>query len=1508
MPGARVPSILPPNPQHGQLVRNPLGGISVWDANVGDLVSPSAVSNVSNLGQMDPLAFTGFVPVGAESSGAAAAGVNPFFMLATFAFVMYGILGQPNAKDRRSKGYAFRFRENPADPNEPIIIVYGKPVWVPQVLFRYLTSENLDSLTPAKGQKFVICLGLGFGPLDGSDLKLWENDRVVLEKVTTESPTAERSLTAVDATNRVFAFPKKNVVPSTVVIYEDGTAIAVGGENGEVVEIAYTSYTNEVVKDRRVIDVDKAGASAEDFIDDPEAPDKTADARIGGYFPENGIVDEQSVSLKMVTLAKSTIWWSGNGSSKVTTGPARVHTVPADNIHVSKNRDDRPYFWVSAAKGAPPTTSGNVAFFKVDAKIRPEVVIEIREGTWVAVFDAAHTGTMTATFDVSTFGEEIKFQFRNGARNQDPLPTDGIRNAKVVGTELTAFSAQTYTTTREVDDVEIVLESGPEGFYDHAISGRDMCDFRQASRDIQIRIRKNGAGDAKAKNNDPATGWVTLSNPNEDKDRTDHMRIHGQVNGPARWFFSAANLLHFTRGRPYGVAAATLPRAKYDIEVMALDAPNVDSQGVELGAERIRSEVFFAHVNEINRTRLTVPHLATLTVEVGDLEQLPAEPVYAVQMWGRKVWVPDSNATYSATTGRPEPGEWLATRNPAWNACDLITNEYFGGGEYFTWAHVDLTLALAASSFASSWADLDIVFRHFSALWDHVAQCFAGARIFPALSGGTWRFVIDQDGSTVMDITEDEIEEGQVTVHHPSLEEIPTEVEASFTDEEMDFELDVERRRLPGRILQRVVRRTDLTGVRRRDQVGTVLDLLLEQFRLQRTTIDIVGDGLSYDLLLLEAGDLVRLTSTVADATLKTFRVASIGWGINYKPAIRLMEHAANAYANFAGPSGTITPGLRPPSGESSTKTASAASTTGATVTGAASADMELKKWSVLRIAGKGSVRFRGDVGDLPDGVRAVVVRWRRTTGDGRSIAPWAKVGTFGESTFEFGIPDVGLVEFDAYARDTRGRRGKSRQTTTSTRTKIEVLEPVAALTAENTPEAKVEIKGPKVVATQDVPDGFETSDYQVEAVQVPKDGNTQDGLHLGFFEPREEIPMHAWPAEGDNGEQEVHTRLIRLDDEDKSPWREKAFTVPELDEPHAEGHSNDFASGTIVDFLGTVEPLEISSGDLRFVARTINDLAGLQINDLAGLQIRQLGSYWTPGKYRTDVVELDQNEDIQIQIAPEFTSITRASLTIDDYKYRTIRRQETVGSTFTDRRRERYNHQIAGDRIPVRLDFKVATSTTASPTFVDADYEDYEPGQVLQNVKAYSVEVGMHTQYGTQMTLDKLIVRHWVYCRFRPWCQFARTHQLIDDVELSGAATHIDVTVTGQEWDELAMEIEWTNANASATRMALRFNGSAAEEVTITPAGEALAAVDWYERTALLIRPKTGDRRYIRVQEQAQWKTTSTNDVAAPFTLVWDDTATAITSIRVTTDQPASAYMGSGSRVRIYGRREYKE
>lgn len=849
-------------------------------SSVGQILGTQALTAASASG-------TAAAAGGSAAAGAAAASFNPIGLIVGAVFVMWSLLARSKPRDRREQGYSFEFQENPTDPTLPIPMVYGAPKWTPPVLADYVTPDAVNALSPTKGAKRIRILSLGAGPVDGRNLDIDIDGVRAFERVDANSDLAERLLSPVDADKKVYRFPKANVLRDSVEVFVDGTFVGSGG-----------TFAGDVDNDRETTTTD-ARVTPKKFrrnSDDPDLPEFNV---IGGLLPTDGKVNKGSVEVKVKTSGLRSIRFTHSGIAR---SRGDITTLKSDDVVVRELPDGTPYFYVRI-RWESDEKLNRIDYFLVSFKSVDTVTTRVDDGALVVRFPESRTSSeqVTAHYLTSTYGEDMRVTFRDGDKAQDPLPLDdGTRLTFNVGTELLKATEVTYSTKNPVHDVEVSLATGSDGIFTTGSGGTS-----DASRNIIIKLKETDASDAPGKNNDPSTGWITLEHP--DTGTTEH-RLTGATIGQARWFFSVADMLAATKGGTGASAAKNLPLKKYDVSVTATDAPNTLPNGQ--ASDRVHNKLSFDLATEIVRTPLTLPLHATLTIEIGDASLIAGNPLMAVQCAGRMVWVPTSNAEYSATTGRPEPGSWQWTRNPVWCTCDFIASAHFGAGEYYDWQHIDVSSAASAASFcddsvqkspASSdtetRSELDIVLQHRSALIDHAAQMCAGAQVLPILSGGTWKFVKDEAASSVLTLTDADIFSNEISMRWPSVEESPTEVEFAFTPEDQDWQLEPDVVRRDGTEPERnVTLHTDLTGVRRRSQAIRAASLLLQQAEKQRLAVEMVCDG--WRALQLEAGDVVTLTASDLGLTSKLFRVTHVGVGSDFRIGLRLSEYDATVYSD----------------------------------------------------------------------------------------------------------------------------------------------------------------------------------------------------------------------------------------------------------------------------------------------------------------------------------------------------------------------------------------------------------------------------------------------------------------------------------------------------------------------------------------------------------------------------------------------------------------------------------
>lgn len=808
-------------------------------------------------------------------------------LIATAISAAVGFLGRPNGKDRRSDGFGFFLRRNSGDPSDPIVVAYGAPQWAPTTLFRYLEPSALNSTSPSKGEKLVTGLSLGAGPIDGGDFSVWLNDQKLVAEVDADSADNERTLKPIGDERRTFEFPASNVIESSVELFVDGELYAKANAAGTVATVNSLEATSQAVTLSRFGDSD-----ASDVTKDSDAKSPRYLQRIGA-IPQDR-VDRTTLKLTIITRGVQAIRFASGRTSTST-----VHLVRTKDIAWGTTDAGEDYFYIRSDDINGLFADGKLwivrAYYKYYSRADVEFVKK-PDGTSTVVFSqpVGASAAVTANYKTSLSPDDdgVTFTLRHGETHQDALPTgSALRQTRLVGTELTEGTARTYSTQSEVDDVVIGIEA-PNGFFDRAVHGRNAGDYRPTTRNVQIRLRQQGAADSVTTSGDPSRAWVPLVLPSDPTETTITLRANSD--GLTRWFFSVADMLAAVRKRD----PEPLRRALYEVEVTALDPAN--TVGGEV-LDRVTDNLFFGNATEVVASRLSLPRHATATVQINDPKTIPQEPTFRVGVMGRKVWVPESTATLNTDSGLPEPGEWVWTRNPVWCACDLVTDEDFGAGKFYGWANVDLASAIAAAAHCDETVDgetraeLDYVVSRRSNLLDHVAQMLAGAEVIPVLSGGTWQFVIDEDASSVMALTDDDIEEGQVSASYPSIEETPNVVEASFTNETLGHERDSETVRVPDlEPSQTVTRPLDLSGVRRRSQVRRSASLYLRQWYQQRVQVDLVAA--SWRPLALEAGDIVTLTSTSLGYTAKKFRVVYVGWGSNLRVVLQLTEHVPAAY------------------------------------------------------------------------------------------------------------------------------------------------------------------------------------------------------------------------------------------------------------------------------------------------------------------------------------------------------------------------------------------------------------------------------------------------------------------------------------------------------------------------------------------------------------------------------------------------------------------------------------
>lgn len=892
---------------------DPLGGI------IRDIVSQQDKLGGFPMDPLDALSgahgaaldAAGRVPGGADSFfSAAGTPFNPIGLIITGGLIAYSMIAKNSVKDRRTPGAGFDFDENREDPTASIPIGIGSPVVTPPRLFRYQTADKINKLAPADKVTLFTCLSLGGGPIDGSDLTLWRDGVIVADKVSAEEGDSaiERTLEAVPGTSRTrFLFPALHVIPSSVVIYFDSTVVGQGGEDAGGVFLSKSDTLNLKPVTPRLF-ANAAYTTSTVLVDSDIPATKT---RLGGLFPTDGIVDPDSVKLTMETKSAKAPTWAGVvrgwGGSRA---GSKTHTVPAGAVHVGRLDDGRAYFWVSTDTEATRSLDlADVQRFVVSYTVRKRVKIEVdASGVSTAIFDTPVSGGVTVYADYKVGQPDgFKYTLRTGTADQEPLPIDDARNLYAVNGELTVGTASTYSTNTAVDNLEITLASGTDGFYDQAREGANAGETRTARRTVVIRLKTTAAATKilTGSNTDPTKGYVTLRDPNR---QTDHFRLEGVKSGKAVWTFNLGGLLAYTQGKDANAAITnTLPREKYTVQVVTTDVAG-NRGGDSRNHPTVFSDLFFDTATEIQAVKLVLPYHAMLLIE-DKIEQSGATPKYDVGCAMRKFWVPDSDAVYDSVTRRPQPGTWKWTRNPVWADVGILVDPYFGAGQFYTWAsNVILADALSGASYCDdsvartsqdqtteTRSEVDLWLHSRGPLMEARRKVMVGSGVLPALWGGRASYVIDQDGDAVATITSADWHRRTVPVlTRASREERPDVLEAVFTDERIRHQLHSEFARVTKDSANApVIKRIDLTGVRRVTQVLRVLGRWVDQFREQQETYEVVGSTLEF--MQYNAGDIVTFTCAELGVTAVKTRVRRVGYGSNFLTGLELVRLTTGA-------------------------------------------------------------------------------------------------------------------------------------------------------------------------------------------------------------------------------------------------------------------------------------------------------------------------------------------------------------------------------------------------------------------------------------------------------------------------------------------------------------------------------------------------------------------------------------------------------------------------------------
>ena len=535
--------------------------------------------------------------------------------------------------------------------------------------------------------------------------------------------------------------------------------------------------------------------------------------------------------------------------------------------------------------------------------------------------------------------------------------------------------------------------------------------------------------------------------------------------------------------------------------------------------------------------------------------------------------------------------------------------------------------------------------------------------------------------------------------------------------------------------------------------------------------------------------------------------------------------------------------------------------------------------------------KYRADVGKFPTGIVSARLFYRKA-----GQKAWHRFHESRTPVFSAIVPQDGDVDIRAYAVDERGAMAsvfrESRAKEGDTIQDRPAVDDVVA-----TPVARQD--GPNVSVGAFVISTEKADEYEVEVRTSDNSTAAEDAVTQGIVEASTDTLVTLPP---DESTVRVHTRVTRKADQVSSDWTTTAVEVVDPPVAGVADHSTDFAGGTLESSDGQAV-LEISSGDLRQTALVIDDLTTGVIDDYTNVLICDAGDYWSPAVYTTANIVLDAPQDIHLQLHPKTTSITRETRVIDDWFADPIcYPTEDASGNLLDYRIVQRSTEGMEDQTPVQVDWSVATSSSSSPTFVDADFTTYYPGVQLPGVRTYAVRAAIKTWFNRLVTIDEIQVRRWIFCKSKPWCSHAETGELVWYHETTGNENDLVFAFDGAEFDRITLEIDWTGQGSLDDELIAEINSSASNQVVITPAAYDVESGK-HERVRMQFFPNVGQYRRFAIEQQYEYTDAgAVANVQTNRVVEWNNTSTEITSLRFTTNGSGFA---SGSSFRAWGHRK---
>jgi hypothetical protein len=387
---------------------------------------------------------------------------------------------------------------------------------------------------------------------------------------------------------------------------------------------------------------------------------------------------------------------------------------------------------------------------------------------------------------------------------------------------------------------------------------------------------------------------------------------------------------------------------------------------------------------------------------------------------------------------------------------------------------------------------------------------------------------------------------------------------------------------------------------------------------------------------------------------------------------------------------------------------------------------------------------FEVNAGSLPKGAREFAPRYR-FLGDQtwidlpRENSPRFTIDVLrekgvGEERFEL---DVRAVSHSGIVAP-RGRRISLR-----TDAPIADIDDPSDLTL---PTPKILQEDAALAITPDKPFGAVDGAYEIEVRHSVDGDNPEDAVQVGYVEPGDTVKDYAWSDEED---QQIHTRLIRKEDNKAGAWTTTDFKVSSAADTDTEDFDADFSTGTL-EGIGTSSVAALANvvaSGVEFVTTiTLDSFGSTTLDQLGTASLDMVDGTPSQGTWTSPVYELSDPQPFQLEIKPEKDTITRQTKTLDDLGAEPLCPPPTLAGVAQDNRLRDSSFVLDGDEYPIVVETKIAVSDATGPTFVDADFIEAVPGRIYKPL-AYAIRFTLFTRFLTQFRLTRIRIRRFLIC-----------------------------------------------------------------------------------------------------------------------------------------------------------------